>query len=489
METLGSPQVGARRDHVEDWETASNVSGISTQSSTVYESSDIVGKFFSRIRHNRSKEAEQMLDSGFVSIEQRGENGITPLMTACQNGHKRVAKALLKRFADINAQEDGGRTALHYCYRFNHRELAEYLVSKGADDSIRDHQGATCYAEVAAAANAAKLAQETELGKPSIGGYSMAQVAAAAASVAGKTGAGATKPWEDVNGMQPMPAWAPNTASEGGEPDVPLHINTESLPHGFGEEESPQAAISLSPGSSPESWSSLKANVSLGGSQRESSFMQNLDEMVMLEKARQRGAQAKSIGMHAVGSSSSGNGYAAQLDAQMYSTPTRAANLPSMGIGAGPASMSYAPGPVQQPYNSGGMPPSYNSAGPMGAPMYASIDMGLVNETSPRHRPPKASQKLQGSRKGKMKPAPLPMCAEDDRECEISGTAMMSVVVDHQATPPASLDRMPDFPEAHQEPTPLSSNSGYLDLEAVGAALKDETMLPPAISPQEAVWK
>lgn len=73
-------------DPSDDWETASTVSAQtdrSTQSSTVYDEGDVVGKFFSRVRHNRSKEVEQMLDSAAVTVEQRGENGMTPLMAAC----------------------------------------------------------------------------------------------------------------------------------------------------------------------------------------------------------------------------------------------------------------------------------------------------------------------------------------------------------------------------------------------------------------------
>jgi len=68
-----------------DWETASVASeatAVSTTSSTVYAETDVLGKFFSRVRHNRSKEVEQMLDGGMVTVDQRGENAMTPLMAA-----------------------------------------------------------------------------------------------------------------------------------------------------------------------------------------------------------------------------------------------------------------------------------------------------------------------------------------------------------------------------------------------------------------------
>lgn len=187
-----------------DWETqsvASDASAMSTMTSTNYDERDVVGKLFSLCRHNRSKEVETMLDGGMVTVELRGEGGLTPLMVACmvscaklltpfgcdpssqrgalfsQAGHKRTVKALLKRFAEINPRDvshchhlsrdalheflpgspvaaplslkrapvlqDEGRTALHCCLKYGHRDLAEYLISKGADDTLQDSQVTT----------------------------------------------------------------------------------------------------------------------------------------------------------------------------------------------------------------------------------------------------------------------------------------------------------------------------------------------------------
>ena len=69
-----------------DWETqsvASDASAMSTMTSTNYDERDVAGKLFSLCRHNRSKEVEAMLDSGTVTVELRGEFGMTPLMAAC----------------------------------------------------------------------------------------------------------------------------------------------------------------------------------------------------------------------------------------------------------------------------------------------------------------------------------------------------------------------------------------------------------------------
>lgn len=84
-----------------EWENASTISGTSTVED------DVVGKLFSRVRHNRGKvgadsylmqsfcrlhwadvlalqEAEKLLDSGCTTVDCRDASGCTPLMVACQ---------------------------------------------------------------------------------------------------------------------------------------------------------------------------------------------------------------------------------------------------------------------------------------------------------------------------------------------------------------------------------------------------------------------
>ena len=68
------------------WETgsvASEATDMSTMTSTSYDERDTIGKMLSLCRPNRSKEVEAMLDSGMVTVELRGEGGMTPLMIAC----------------------------------------------------------------------------------------------------------------------------------------------------------------------------------------------------------------------------------------------------------------------------------------------------------------------------------------------------------------------------------------------------------------------
>jgi ankyrin repeat protein len=72
----------------------------------------------------------------------RDEYGNTILVIACQNGNKRIAKAVLRRGADINARNYKGNTPLHYCYTYGYgNTLGLYLIQKGADHSIKNNAG------------------------------------------------------------------------------------------------------------------------------------------------------------------------------------------------------------------------------------------------------------------------------------------------------------------------------------------------------------
>ena len=104
-------------------------------------SEEDVSDLFSFARHGRVEEIERMLNRG-VPVDVRDEWGNTLLTTACQNGNKRVAKAVLRRGANINARNAKGNTPLHYCFHFGYGDtLGQYIISKGADESARNNQG------------------------------------------------------------------------------------------------------------------------------------------------------------------------------------------------------------------------------------------------------------------------------------------------------------------------------------------------------------
>jgi ankyrin repeat protein len=107
--------------------------------------SDGVEDVFSYARHNRIDELNGVLDRG-VPVNVKDKFGNTLLCIACQNGWKRIAKAVLRRGADINAQNHKGNTPLHFAFSYGYGDsLGQYLISKGADPAIRNQEGFTCY--------------------------------------------------------------------------------------------------------------------------------------------------------------------------------------------------------------------------------------------------------------------------------------------------------------------------------------------------------
>lgn len=123
-----------------------------------------VEDIFSYARHGRVADVERLLDRG-IPVDVRDVHGSTLLIIACQNGNKKVAKAVLRRAGDINAKNHKGchlimlpvddnmtlssyffiilgNTALHYCYQYGYGEtLGEYLISKGANMNAKNNIG------------------------------------------------------------------------------------------------------------------------------------------------------------------------------------------------------------------------------------------------------------------------------------------------------------------------------------------------------------
>ena len=73
------------------------------------------------------------------------EHGNTLLLLACQQGNKKMVKAIMRRGSNIHAQNNSGNSALHFCHEYGHQGLADWLLSKGADDSMLNIDGLTCY--------------------------------------------------------------------------------------------------------------------------------------------------------------------------------------------------------------------------------------------------------------------------------------------------------------------------------------------------------
>lgn len=82
-------------------------------SSIIEEDVDMI---FSHARHSRKDDIERLLDRG-IPVDVRDSFGNTLLITASQNGNKKIAKLVLRRGANINARNFKGNTALHYCFQ------------------------------------------------------------------------------------------------------------------------------------------------------------------------------------------------------------------------------------------------------------------------------------------------------------------------------------------------------------------------------------
>lgn len=75
-------------------------------------------------------------------IDWTGEQGVTPLHAACQQGHAACARLLVERRANVNSVgEEGGETPLLTACRFGRHECALLLLRGGADLRRRGANG------------------------------------------------------------------------------------------------------------------------------------------------------------------------------------------------------------------------------------------------------------------------------------------------------------------------------------------------------------
>jgi len=87
---------------------------------------------------------EEALLNGF-DVDAIDKNGNTLLLTAAQNGLKRMSKMLLCYGANINVQNKKRAKRLHYCFKYGFLDLFQYFVRKGAKETLRNCTGKTCY--------------------------------------------------------------------------------------------------------------------------------------------------------------------------------------------------------------------------------------------------------------------------------------------------------------------------------------------------------
>ena len=88
------------------------------------------------------KVAEALIAAG-ADVNAKTDTDWTPLHSACNNGHLEVAEALIAAGAEVNVKTNAGRTPLHWVCNSGHPKLAQALIAAGADVHAKDNAGAT----------------------------------------------------------------------------------------------------------------------------------------------------------------------------------------------------------------------------------------------------------------------------------------------------------------------------------------------------------
>jgi ankyrin repeat protein len=97
----------------------------------------LVKGLFSKARHNKTEDAEAILDKG-ISIDTRDSFGNTILIIAAQNGHKAMMKLCLRKRADINSQNV--RSLHSECMVLYHSSHQIFLISERTHHACNHHR-------------------------------------------------------------------------------------------------------------------------------------------------------------------------------------------------------------------------------------------------------------------------------------------------------------------------------------------------------------
>lgn len=77
-----------------------------------------------------------------IEINIKNDEGMTPLIYACEMNKETTTYYLISNGADLNAQDNSGKTALHRAAHNGNTKLVRRLVARGANLEIRDEDGA-----------------------------------------------------------------------------------------------------------------------------------------------------------------------------------------------------------------------------------------------------------------------------------------------------------------------------------------------------------
>ncbi|QOS41079.1 ankyrin repeat domain-containing protein [Treponema rectale] len=83
----------------------------------------------------------KLMADGAIDINEKDEDGETPLYTACGYGNLQVVKFLVEHGADINSRTNENATPFLISVCRGNIEVAEYLILQGADTTVADLEG------------------------------------------------------------------------------------------------------------------------------------------------------------------------------------------------------------------------------------------------------------------------------------------------------------------------------------------------------------
>src|ERR1035437_549191 len=86
-----------------------------------------------------------------ADVNAKGNDGLTPLLSAASTDHTDIAKLLLDNKADVSARDDGSNTPLHWAAGNGYLDMAKLLLAVKAEVDAKNNFGDTPLAMAASA--------------------------------------------------------------------------------------------------------------------------------------------------------------------------------------------------------------------------------------------------------------------------------------------------------------------------------------------------